>query len=84
MNKRMPSQNDIKKLGPGYIHAPLDAMVAFNWEPLLTDILEESPPVKQEKADEYTVDIKIHMLMPGQWPCQLAPTCRGMMKEIFL
>lgn len=34
--------------------------------PELKDILDKAP---LDPTEKYVVDVKVHMLMPGQWPC---------------
>lgn len=48
----------------GLYHCPLGQ--AYKLMPELTEILDEAPI---EAHEYYVVDVKIHMLMPGQWPC---------------
>lgn len=37
--------------------------------PEVTGILEELKPTLELPVEDYLVDVKIHMLMPKQWPC---------------
>lgn len=37
--------------------------------PEVKPILEELMPKLQYKPEDYLVDVKVHMLMPGEWPC---------------
>lgn len=60
-------QEDIQKLGAGWIHAPLARFYREGWEPMLNQVLESCPAMYNPK--KYTLDVKVHMLMPGQWPC---------------
>lgn len=48
----------------GLFHCPLSE--AYKLMPDLASIFESAPIIEGEK---YVVDVKIHMLMPNQWPC---------------
>lgn len=37
--------------------------------PEVVPILEELKPHLEYKIDDYVVDVKVHMLMPGEYPC---------------
>lgn len=37
--------------------------------PEVEPILNELIPYLDMKKEEYVVDVKVHMLMPGEWPC---------------
>lgn len=37
--------------------------------PEVAPILDELIPTLQFDKSEYLVDVKVHMLMPGEWPC---------------
>lgn len=56
--------NAIKKLHCGLFHAPLSEVKRLM--PEVWPIIQKAPMVQGEK---YVVDVKVHMLMPGQWPC---------------
>lgn len=49
---------------PGLFHCPLNE--ARKLMPEIVPTLNEAPTQKGEK---YVCDVKVHMLMPGQWPC---------------
>lgn len=48
----------------GLFHTPLEE--AKKLMPDLAPVLDACPSIKGER---YIVDVKVHMLMPGQWPC---------------
>jgi len=37
--------------------------------PDVAPILEELKPLLELPIEDYLVDVKVHMLMPGEWPC---------------
>lgn len=49
---------------PGLFHCPLEE--AYKLMPELTSVLDEAPT---EEDESYICDVKVHMLMPGQYPC---------------
>jgi len=55
---------DLSKLHCGLFRCPLDVAPALM--PELEPLFSYAPRYQQERA---IVDVKIHMLMPGQWPC---------------
>lgn len=65
-------QEWLKKQGCGYFHVPLEEMLYrrqggdFWIDEYLRNILDTCPVWK---PDMYCVDVKIHMLMPNQFPC---------------
>lgn len=50
----------------GLFRAPLDT--AWHHMPIMEKLLSTAPVSRFERAD-WEVDIKVHMLMPGQYPC---------------
>ena len=54
---------DWSKQHCGVHHAPASAVLALM--PDLAPILDTFP----DKAEMFTWDVKVHMLMPGQYPC---------------
>lgn len=48
----------------GLFHTPFKE--AYSLMPDLKNIFDSAPVIKNES---YVVDVKIHMLMPNQWPC---------------
>jgi hypothetical protein len=54
----------VEKLHPGLFHCPLSKVGKLM--PEIIPVLKEAPLRQGEK---YIVDAKVHMLMPGQWPC---------------
>lgn len=64
---RIFEQDFLKKLDCGVIKASIFDVLKWNKHvgKFILDFL-----MKQEKnIDEWTIDIKVHMLMPGQYPC---------------
>jgi hypothetical protein len=45
-----------------------DLTEAYNVMPELAE-LYETAPIPRDQYDQWEIDIKIHMLMPRQWPC---------------
>ena len=58
---------DIKKLNCGLRSAPLAH--AEKLMPEIAPILWSAPAMCWKDPYDYVVDVKVHMLMPGQWPC---------------
>ena len=54
---------EIDELWPGIIHCPYES--AAIWMPELEHVFKSAPL----PHNNYTVDVKVHMLMPGMWPC---------------
>ena len=54
---------EIKLLHNGLIKCPLGEVE--DWMPEISSIVHECP----RSHDDYVVDAKVHMLMPGQFPC---------------
>ena len=58
----MIPEKQLSTLGCGLFHCPLDK--AYDLMPQLSKVFDSAP-----KVEEPIVDVKIHMLMPNQWPC---------------
>lgn len=63
----MDMQGWLSKQHCGYYRIPLDQLCLISHS-VLFEALSYSPPVLQGRTD-YTVDVKVHMLMPNQYPC---------------
>lgn len=59
----MFSQDSIRQMHNGLIKCPLDEV--GDWMPEILPVLKTCPLPHQN----YVVDSKVHMLMPGQFPC---------------
>lgn len=61
------TQDEIKKLTCGLYACPLDeAPRLMNG---LDELLNELPNAVTWYPSRWVIDVKVHMLMPGQWPC---------------
>ena len=60
-------QEEIKKLHPGLFKCPF--IYARTLMPEISKILDEFEGICEKKPEDYVVDVKVHMLMPGQYPC---------------
>lgn len=56
-----------EKLHNGLFHCPFEA--CFGLMPELAEIFNSFPSTAQYPRYRYVVDVKVHMLMPGMWPC---------------
>lgn len=87
-------QEQIKKLRCGLISTPF--VDALHMMPEIKQILLDAP---RDETESYYVDAKVHMLMPGQYPCipnwhydftprdgdgNKMPECRDPSKKMFL
>lgn len=62
--QRKMNQTRIRKLSPGLFHCPLEESVKLL--PDLKSVIDQAPLISGEN---YVIDVKVHMLMPNQWPC---------------
>lgn len=58
----MIDEEKLSTIGCGLFHCPIDD--AYRLMPELSKVFDSAPKVKNP-----IVDVKIHMLMPNQWPC---------------
>lgn len=63
----MIDDNIIKTLGCGVHHGSMLDLIEFLPEQYIIPILEKFP--KKDAIHSFTFDVKVHMLMPGQYPC---------------
>ncbi len=59
----MLSQETIRKLHCGLIKCPANLVEVFM--PELREVMDSFPG----RLENFTADVKVHMLMPGQYPC---------------
>lgn len=64
-------QEDIKKLPCGVLGATYIDTLIYMDEPLIHKIIATFP----DNHDDFIWDVKVHMLMPGLWPCLPAWHC---------
>lgn len=61
----MLSEEKIKKLDCGLFHCIVERV--YSWDKEVYELIQQAKT--QLPLSEYTVDIKVHMLMPNQYPC---------------